>query len=378
MPISITAAVCREPHRPLELETLTLDDPGPGEVLVRIAASGICHTDLAVRDRQLPTPLPVVLGHEGAGVVAAVGQGVAHVAPGDRVLMSFNSCGHCPCCAADAPTYCHDFFAHNFAGARPDGTPLLHDRGGAPVHGFFFGQSAFATHAIASARNVVRIPDEAAHLPLSTLAPLGCGMMTGAGAVLRSLQVVRGRPFVVVGAGAVGLAAVMAARIAGSDPIIAVDLHAGRRALALELGASVAIDGADDPLAQIEQLCPRGIPFAFDTTGLGPLIEGLFAQLTPKGTLGLVGASPPDALLTFNETAFMGGGKRVIGILGGDSDIQGFVPELIRLYLAGRFPFDQLIRTYPFAAVNEAIAASESGEVVKSVLVMDPVLAGAA
>lgn len=361
----------------MALERLTLDDLRPGEVLVRIAASGICHTDLAVRDRQLPTPLPVVLGHEGAGVVAAVGAGVDHVAPGDRVLMSFNSCGHCPSCEADSPTYCYDFFAQNFAGARPDGTPTLRDAAGAAVHGFFFGQSSFASHAIASARNVVRIPDDAAHLPLSTLAPLGCGMMTGAGAVLRSMAVAPGQPFVVVGAGAVGLAAVMAASIVGAHPIIAVDLHEARRALALELGATVAIDGADDPMARIAELCPGGIPFAFDTTGLAPVIEGLFGLLAPKGVLGMVGASPPEAMLTFNETAFMGGGKRVIGILGGDSDLQTFLPELIRHHLAGRFPFDRLIRTFPFAEIDAAIAASESGAVVKPVLVVDPDLAGA-
>lgn len=377
MPISVTAAVCREPHGPMALERLTLDDLRPGEVLVRIAASGICHTDLAVRDRQLPTPLPVVLGHEGAGVVAAVGAGVGHVAPGDRVLMSFNSCGHCPACADDSPTYCHAFFAHNFAGARPDGAPTLHDAAGATVHGFFFGQSSFASHALASARNVVRVPDEAAHLPLSRLAPLGCGMMTGAGAVLRSMAVTRGRPFVVTGAGAVGLAAVMAAALVGADPIVAVDLHPQRRALALELGATVALDGADDPIARIAAQCPGGIPFAFDTTGLPALIEGLFGLLTPKGVLGMVGASPPDAMLAFNETAFMGGGRRVIGILGGDSDLQTFLPELIRHHLAGRFPFDRLIRNFPFAAIDAAIAASESGEVVKPVLVIDPELAGA-
>lgn len=377
MPTPVTAAVCRQPHGLLALEPLTLDDPRAGEVLVRIVASGICHTDLAVRDQQLPTPLPVVLGHEGAGIVVATGPGVTHVAPGDRVLMSFNSCGHCPSCAADAPTYCYDFFAHNFSGARPDGQATLHSAAGEVVHGFFFGQSSFATHAVASARNVVRVPDEAAHLPLATLAPLGCGLMTGAGAVLRSMAVAAGRPFVVFGAGAVGLAAVMAAKIVGADPIVAVDLHPGRRALALELGATHALDGAADPFACLAALCPRGVPAAFDTTGLAAIIEGLFALLAPKGTLAMVGASAPDAMLQFNETAFMGGGKRVIGVLGGDSDIQGFLPDLIRHHLAGRFPFDRLIRTYPFADINAAIADSESGEVVKPVLVIDPVVEGA-
>lgn len=369
MPTTITAAVCRQAHADLALEVLTLDDPRPDEVLVRIVGSGICHTDLAVRDQQLPTPLPVVLGHEGAGVVEAVGADVTHVKVGDRVLMSFNSCGDCPCCHAHAPTYCYNFFPHNFAGARADGSATMHGEGGA-VHGNFFGQSSFATHALATARNVVKVPDSAAGLALEMLSPLGCGLMTGAGAVLRSLKVQAGMPIAIFGAGAVGLAAVMAAKIAGADPIIAVDLHENRRALALELGATHALDGRDDALGKIAALCPAGLAYAFDTTGLASIIEGVFNLLAPRGVLGIVGASDPSAMLAFNETAFMGGGRTVKGILGGDSDLFGFLPELVEHHLAGRFPYDRLIRTFPFAEINAAIHAGESGEVVKPVLVM--------
>ncbi|NKJ00877.1 aryl-alcohol dehydrogenase [Novosphingobium sp. SG707] len=365
----ITAAVCRQPHGALTLETLRLDDPRDDEVLVRIVGSGICHTDLAVRDQQLPTPMPVVLGHEGAGIVEAVGADVTHVKPGDRVLMSFNSCGTCPCCHDHAPTYCYNFFPHNFAGARADGSFTLH-AGEEPVHGNFFGQSSFATYALATARNVVRVPDSAGAVPLERLAPLGCGMMTGAGAVLRSMKVQAGMPIAIFGAGAVGLAAVMAAKIAGADPIIAVDLHENRRALALELGATHALDGRDDPFGKIAALCPQGLAYAFDNTGLGSIIESAFNLLAPRGVLGIVGASDPTAMLTFNETAFMGGGRTVKGILGGDSDLFGFLPELIEHHLAGRFPYDRLIGVFPFEQINEAIEAGESGAVVKPVVVM--------
>jgi aryl-alcohol dehydrogenase len=369
MPIAITAAVCREAHGALSLEGLTLDDPRADEVLVKIHGSGICHTDLAVRDQQLPTPMPVVLGHEGAGEVVAVGADVTHLAVGDRVLMSFNSCGTCPCCQTHAPTYCYNFFPHNFSGARADGSFTLH-AGEEAVHGNFFGQSSFATYALATARNVVKVPDSAAHVPLEQLAPLGCGMMTGAGAILRSMKVQAGLPIAIFGAGAVGLAAVMAARIAGADPIIAVDLHENRRALALELGATHALDGRDDPFGKIAALCPQGLAYAFDNTGLASLIESAFALLAPRGVLGIVGASDPTAMLSFNEASFMGGGRTVKGILGGDSDLFGFLPELIEHHLAGRFPYDRLIQTFPFAQINEAIEAGESGAVVKPVLVM--------
>lgn len=364
---TITAAVCREPHGRFTLETLALDAPRAGEILVRVVGVGICHTDLAVRDGQLPVPQPIVLGHEGAGIVEAVGSAVTYVQPGDSVLMSFNSCGACPSCAIDAPTYCYNFGPHNFAGTRPDGSfTLTGERG--PVHGNFFGQSSFASHALAHARNVVRVPDDAAHLPLEQLAPLGCGLMTGAGAVLRSMKVRGQMPIAIFGAGAVGLGAVMAAKIAGANPIIAVDLHANRRALALDLGATHALDGAGDPFAEIAALCPQGLAYAFDTTGVAAIIQQAFDLLAPMGCLGIVGASDPSEMLHFNEAAFMGGGRTVKGILGGDSDLAGFLPELIGHHVAGRFPHDRLIRYFPFEAINEAVHAGESGAVVKPVL----------
>jgi aryl-alcohol dehydrogenase len=361
------AAICHGSSQPFNIVDVQLDTLRPDELRVRIVACGICHTDLAVRDAQLPVPLPIVLGHEGAGIVEDVGSAVTAVKPGDRVVMSFNSCGHCPSCAVDAPTYCYEFFPHNWSGTRADGSPTLFQNG-QPLNGHFFGQSAFATHAIAHERNVVRVPETMDGVPLDILAPIGCGLMTGAGAVLRAMKVRAGLPIAIWGAGTVGMAAIMAAKIAGANPIIAIDVHESRLALAQELGATHVINGKDDITARIRDLCPAGLGYAFDTTGINRLIEQAVSLLAPMGIAGLVGASGPADMVSFNESALMGGGRRIMGILGGDSDLQAFLPELMDHYRAGRFPFDRLIGHFPFDAINEAIAASESGQVVKPVL----------
>lgn len=363
------AAICRGHDHPFTIEPVELAELRPDELLVRIVACGICHTDLAVRDAQLPVPLPVVLGHEGAGVVEFVGADVTAAVPGDRVVMSFNSCGHCPSCDAQAPTYCYYFFPHNWSGTRADGTPSM-TMAGQPMNANFFGQSAFATHAIAHQRNVVRVPDSAASLPLARLAPIGCGLMTGAGAVLNAMKVRSGLPIAVFGTGTVGIAGIMAARIADSNPIVAVDVNDDRLALALELGATHAFNARDDAPGRIRELCPRGLGYALDTTGIKAVIEQAWSLLAPKGIVGIVGASSPEDDLTFNEAQFMGGGRTVMGILGGNSDGAGFLTELLEHHLAGRFPYERLIETFPFEQINEAIEASESGRVVKSVLVM--------
>lgn len=365
------AAICRGNSQPFVIEDIRLDMLRPDELRVRIVACGICHTDLAVRDAQLPVPLPIILGHEGAGIVEEVGSAVTTVNPGDRVVMSFNSCGDCPNCAVDAPTYCYQFYAHNWSGVRVDGSATLF-HGDQPMNGNFFGQSAFATYAIAHERNVVRVPDTMDGVPLDILAPIGCGLMTGAGAILRAMKVRAGLPIAIWGAGTVGMAAIMAAKIAGASPIIAIDVHDARLDLARDLGATHTINAREDVPAQIRELCPAGLGYAFDTTGINILIEQAVALLAPMGIAGIVGASDPADMLTFNEAAMMGGGRRIMGILGGDSDLQGFLPELMEYYRTGLFPFDRLIGHFDFEAINKAIAASESGKVVKAVLRISP------
>ncbi len=364
---TIRAAVCYGAQSPFTIEEATLGAPRAGEVLVRIVGAGICHTDMAARDQQVPVPLPMVLGHEGSGVVEAVGPGVTEVAPGDAVILTFASCGTCPNCSDDAPAYCYQFGLYNFSGMRPDGSKAVTSPAGV-LHSHFFGQSSFATHALASERNVVKVPASAAHVPLALLGPLGCGLQTGAGAVLNSMAVKAGRALLVIGAGAVGLSAVMAGKIAGATPIIAVDLHENRLDLARELGATHTVQGGGDLVAALRDICPDGLNYAFDTTGIAALIELAFGLLAPRGILGLVGASDHEAMLHFNELSLMGGGKRVMGILEGDSDPKVFIPQLIEHHIAGRFPFEKLVETFAFEDINAAFACGESGRVIKPVL----------
>lgn len=365
--ISARAAVLRASDQPFQIEDVRLEPPRADEVLVRLAATGICHTDMVMRDRLLPTPQPVVLGHEGSGVVEAVGSAVVHVVPGDHVVLTFNSCGRCSSCSSRAPAYCDEFFPRNFIGVRTDGTTPIRGQGGA-IFGNIFGQSSFATHAIAHARNTVKVRPDA---PLDLLGPLGCGVMTGAGAAINALQVAPGRSFAIFGAGAVGLSALMAAKAVGAGTLIAVDRNPERIRLAKALGADHAIlVPADDVAGQIVDLTGGGVDFALDTTGLSAVAQTAAMALGRRGVLGLSGASPPGEVLSLDMTAIMSTGRVVRGVVEGDADPHRFIPELIELHLGGRFPFDRLVKFYPFEAINEAIADGEEGRTVKPVLRM--------
>ena len=255
---AVSAAVVRKKGGPFIIEKLRLEEPRADEVLVRIVATGMCHTDMVVRDQVYPVPQPIVLGHEGAGVVEKVGSNVVKVRPGDHVVLTFMSCGHCNLCAQGRPANCVNFNAHNFSGARADGTGSLRDDHG-PVHDHFFGQSSFSTFAVANERNVVKVPKEA---PLELLGPLGCGIQTGAGAVMNALKVGPGASFAAFGAGAVGLSAVMAARAVGATTIIAVDVVPARLALAKEIGATHAVNAKEqDPVAAVRAITNGGVQF---------------------------------------------------------------------------------------------------------------------
>ena len=366
--MQITAAVAHAPHADFALETLDLAAPGADEVLVAIAGVGLCHTDIVFRDQFVPFPLPAVLGHEGAGVVVAVGPGVTKVVPGDTVVLGFASCGTCPRCADHLPSYCREFVARNYAGVRPCGTSPL-SRDGVPVAGAFFGQSSFASHALADQRNVVKV--DATGLDLAILGPLGCGLQTGAGAVLRAMDCPPGSTIAVFGGGPVGLAGVMAAHHRGCARIILIEPVAARRAIARDLGATEVIDPATgDVAAALRALVPEGVDFALETSGQVAVAQAALASLASRGMLGLVGVPPrPDDALSLNLAAAITYGQRIIGIIEGDSDLDGFIPELIALHRAGRFPFNRLISTFPLARINHAIAAQHQGECIKAVLI---------
>jgi aryl-alcohol dehydrogenase/geraniol dehydrogenase (NAD+) len=340
--------------------------PRADELQVRIVGTGVCHTDIVCRDA-FPVPTPMVLGHEGAGVVESVGSAVHGFAVGDHVILSFNSCGACPNCDSHEPAYCHQFVGLNFAGVRLEDNSSPLSKGDEKIHANFFGQSSFASLAIVRASNAVKI-DKA--LPLELMGPLGCGIQSGAGAIMNSLKVRPGRSLAIFGAGAVGLSAVMAARVIGASAIVVIEPNPGRRALALELGASAALDpiGADVPAA-IRALSPGGVDYALDTSGIPAVIGNAAESLLPNGMLGLLGMPPPDAPMPMTIMSLIMRGAGIKAIVEGDSDPQTFIPQLIALYQQGKFPFDRLIKTFPFDQINSAIAASEDGSVIKPVVV---------
>ncbi|MFI6366338.1 NAD(P)-dependent alcohol dehydrogenase [Nocardia sp. NPDC050630] len=366
--MQITAALTEDKGAEFTLTPLELDAPRPGEVLVRLVGSGVCHTDLIVRDQWYPVPLPAVLGHEGAGVVEAVGANVTAVAPGDHVVMTFNSCGGCRTCVSGRPAYCDQFFAYNFAGTRIDGSTPLH-RDSADIHAVFFGQSAFATHAVATETNVVKVDRS---VPLELLGPLGCGIQTGAGAVLNTLHPPAGSSLAIFGAGSVGLSAVMAAVVAGCTTIIAVDLNPQRLELARELGATHMINGGEgDTVARIQELTSGlGVDYSIETTAVPTVLRQAVDALNQGGTCGLIGAAAvgTEAAIDMSVLLF---GRTVRGIVEGDSVPRTFIPKLVELYKQGRFPFDKLIKTYPFSEINTAVADSEKGVTLKPVLTFD-------
>ena len=368
--MQIEAAVVREEGGPFEIETVEIDDPRADEVMVRVVGAGICHTDIGVRDQDYPTPLPAVLGHEGSGVVERVGDDVTVVEPGDRVVMSFDHDGTCPSCRDGHPAYCESFFERNFGGGRPsDGTsPLSAD--GEALSGHFFGQSSFATHALATERNVVPVDDD---VPLELLGPLGCGVQTGAGAVINSLNPQPGSSIAVFGAGSVGLSAVLGARVKGCTDIVVVDIQPSRLEKAEELGATRTIDPeeVDDVVGAVRAATDGGADYSLESTGVPSVAGQAVEALTKRGTCGVVGVPPAGTAANYDVSDLIGDGRTITGISEGDSDPPQFIPKLVELYRQGRFPFDELMTYYEFEAIEQAVEDAESGETVKPVVRMD-------
>ena len=363
--MQVKAAVARANRPEFSVESLSLDGPRSDEILIRIAGVGICHTDIVMKGGVTPES-SAVFGHEGAGIVEKVGDAVLKVKPGDHVAISFRSCGTCAQCRALHPAYCSAMASLNFSGARPDGSTTLRtdDR---PVASNFFGQSSFASYCLAYERNVVKISYE---VPLEIAGPLGCGIQTGAGAVMRALSCDAGSSILVLGGGAVGLSAVLGAIVQGCSTIIVVEPHAARRSLASQLGATHVIDPAVevDLSAAIRAIAPQGVNFAVDTSGVPSVQSAAMACLAQRGILGLVAIPPPGAPIPGDLMSLTISGQSVKGIIEGDSDPDVFIPELIGLYLEGRFPFDRLVKTYPLREINQAIADQHSGACVKAVL----------
>jgi len=335
---------------PSEIVEAELDGPRPNEVIVRVEAVGVCHTDLVTRQKL--GDQPAVLGHEGCGVVERLGTDVGTLAVGDRVVISFGSCGGCGQCRAGQPAYCASAAALNSSGRRADGSATIRV-GGEPVFGAFFGQSSFAGAALADARSCVPVGD----LAPEVAAPLGCGFLTGAGAVLNALRPGPDDRLLVIGCGGVGAAAVLTALSDGVE-VVVVEPVAARRALATRFGAT-AVAALDDV---------RGpVTHALDTTGRPELVSRVLGLLEPRGVLAVVGLGPAET--TIDVRTLMLRGLQLRGCVEGDAEPSVLVPELVRRHREGRLPLDHLVAAYPLAGFDDAVADQRAGLALKPVLV---------
>lgn len=356
------AAVVSAKAGKFEMAEVELAELRDDEVLVRVVGVGVCHTDLVCRDQLYPVRFPAVFGHEGSGVVEKVGAKVTKLQPGDHVVMTYRACGRCTACLRGDPTHCANIFGCNFGGTRTDGSATVHHHG-LPIFGNFFNQSSFAAYALASEANTVKVPKDA---PLELLGPLGCGIQTGAGAVINSLKPAAGSSIAVFGCGSVGLAAIMAAQAVGCTTIIAVDLHEDRRSLAKELGATHAYDPQEcNVVEEIQQL--GGADFSLECTGIPAVFRQAVDCLAVPGVCGLVGAAPLGTEVTLDMNSIMFG-RSVIGIIEGQSVPDVFIPKLVELHAHGRLPLEKIVTFYALDEIDQAVRDSESGKVVKAIL----------
>jgi aryl-alcohol dehydrogenase len=357
----IKAAVARHPQRPLAIEDIELDEPGADEILVRLIASGIGWIDLEAVDGGLPMPFPFVGGGEGAGIVERVGGAVANIAPGDTVILTPAFCGVCPRCLDGAPTLCLERDALNWSGSRPDGSvPFFGDD--LPIHGFFQGQSSFATHALCRSASTVKVPAES---PLEVLACLGGELCAAASAVIHAAAGDGIEAIVVSGAGGPGLIAVMTARALGIETIILVDPDPSRRDLASDLGATLTVHADTDLSAVVMSLTAAGVGLSVETTGDRTSREACIASLAPGGTCVLL-RNPGFALP--NADAMATDPRQVIEISRGCGSPHTTIETLVAWHAQGRFPLEKLVVFYPFEHINDALQALATNAVPKPIV----------
>lgn len=336
-------------------------------MLVRVVACGVCRADLDCVDQKSPFPLPAVLGHEGTGGVERIGARVDRIKPGDHVIMAFPNDETCPACVDGKPRHCVRGGKLMWGGKRYDGSDSAWSREGGQLSGHMFQQSAFATHAIATEMNCVVVPDE---VPLDTFV-IGCGVMTGAGGVLNVLKPEPGSAMVVLGVRAVGSAALMAARLAGCAPIIAIDPKPNRRDLAIELGATHAVDpGAGDAAEQVKVITGTGADYLISCSPDNEAISHVLDMLKIGGACGTIGDPGAGIEARFVVSELLGGSKSIFGINGGEAVAQTFLPMLIAAHARGEFPLEKVQRQYRLADIAQAFADVESGETIKPVILI--------
>ncbi len=351
------AAILREVKKPLTIEEVSLDDPGPGQVLVKTAASGVCHSDLHFVEGLWPIPLPAVLGHEAAGVVEQVGPGVTYVEPGDHVVLLFVPfCGSCRDCMTGRPYLCTQ-------GRTRQAVLHIGDHAAVP----FASMSSFAEHMVVPEGGVVKIRKD---VPLDRAALVGCGVMTGVGAAINTAKVQPGTTCAVIGTGGVGLNVIQGCALAGAEKIIAVDIHPNKLEMAREFGATHFVDASkEDPVAKVHELTGGGADYAFEVIGLPQAITQAFDMARRGGEAIIVGMAPAGSTATISAPAFLQE-KVLRGCCYGSTRPRYDMPRLIDLYMAGKLKLDELVsRTYPLEGINDAFAAMKNGEVARSVLV---------
>ncbi len=357
------AAVCRAFGEPLVIEEVALDPPGAGEVAVDLAACAICHSDIIFADGGWGGPLPAVYGHEAAGVVRQVGQGVANIRPGDHVVVTLiRSCGHCDSCTQGAPVTCETAFARDTQSPlhRPNGDPLVQG----------LRTAAFAEAVVVDASQVVVIPPA---VPLDTASLLACGVITGFGAVTNTAGLRPGATAAVIGAGGVGLNAVQGAALSRARMVIALDLVEGKLEAARRFGATHTLNaGAPDAVEQVRRLTGRGADYVFVTVGAKVAIPQAFGMAARSGTIVLVGMPASGVTVAIDPGDIAHNNLRILGSKMGGAHIQADIPKLVGLYQQGRLKLDELISgRYPLAKINDAIASARSGDALRNVILFE-------
>jgi S-(hydroxymethyl)glutathione dehydrogenase/alcohol dehydrogenase len=355
----VKAAVLREVKQPMTIEEVGIDEPGPGQVLVKTAASGVCHSDQHFIDGLWPAPLPAILGHEAAGVVERVGPGVTYVEPGDHVIGLFVPfCGLCRFCTTGRPNLCSS--GRNL-------TPVLHigDRAVAP----FISLSSFAEYMMVSENGLVKIRKD---VPLDRAALVGCGVMTGVGAAINTAKVEPGSACAVIGTGGVGLNVIQGCVLAGAERVIAIDINTNKLEMAREFGATHVIDASkEDPVAKVRELTGGGADYAFEVIGLPQAITQAFDMVRSGGEAVVVGMAPLGSEASISAPAFLQE-KVLRGCIYGSTRPRHDMPRLLDLYMAGKLKLDELVsRSYPLEGINDAFTALKNGEVARSVIVFD-------
>ncbi|KAJ5662360.1 Polyketide synthase enoylreductase [Penicillium maclennaniae] len=373
--IPTKAFVVEAPNAPFVLQDVILDEVRDNEVLVEMKYTGLCHTDIVVQQGAMPVgDYPAVLGHEGAGIVRRVGRAVKDktLKDGDQVFLSFTTCDSCNPCRDGRKGFCSDFTNINFAGVRgisATESPIS-TTAGKPVRGQFFGQSSMSKLAIVNEASVVKSNYNFSDSDFAALSPLGCGYLTGAGTVLNVLKPKPNSRFVVLGMGAVGLAAMMAARALGVETVVAVDIVDSKLELATSLGATHTLNTKRvTNLAEgLKELFPEGVDNILDTTGVVPLLQASIAALGHEGTLVFVGVAPATGTLTINPLEIMLSCKRIIGAIEGCSDPAKLLPQLLEWYKQGKFPVDKLAEVYSVDSLDQALEDLKAGKIIKPIL----------